>query len=505
VKRCRRIIVVALAAISPAAGCAGGRPRAVAVSRALDEVPRTAFSSRDLSPEARLARAAGSVESRLPEASPPVVATAFTEVADAQEIIAPDAPEEVANEGTSSGLSLRTLESWALQCNPAIRQASASAHKAMGFRQQVGLGPNPTIGFFGEQIGDAGTDQYGAFVSQDFVTGSKLQLNQNVLSHSVQSQLWEVDAQRYRVITDVRLRFYEALAAQQRLKAATEFRVVLRQGVHVAEVRKQAAEAAQPEVLLAKIQLNELEVLQQRAQFAFDAAWKELVSTIGNRDLQPTALEIPSPTPTSPRNWEVIYQDLVQRSPELKAANARVCRAMANVERQRAQPIPNVEVVAGVGHDLATDTQFGRLQAGLPVPLFNKNQGNIAAAEAEFCRAQQEYRRLQLSLSARLAKTSQEFDSARVAVDRYENQILPQADESLKLSEEAYSAGEFSFLQVLTARRTYFDASLELISARRDLAQSAASVEGLLLTGGLDQTVDTNDDDGLRGQSLSGQ
>lgn len=252
-------------------------------------------------------------------------------------------------------------------------------------------------------------------------------------------------------------------------------------------------------------QLTELELVQQRARYAFEAAWKELAATVGNRGLQPTSLDNPSPPSAEPRDWDSVFEDLAARSPELKAANARICRASANVQRQQAQPIPNVEIQAGLGHDLATDSQFGRLQAGLPLPLFNKNQGNIAAADAEYCRAQQEYQRLKMSLSARLARAAQEFDSARVSVDRYQNSILPQAQESLNLSEKAYAAGEFNYLQVLTSRRTYFDASLQLIDARRDLAQASVSIDGLLLTGGLNSTVDTPDDDGLRGQSLSGQ
>lgn len=480
-----------IAGLGLAAGCATGRSRTVAVES--PSVPGASAFEHGQAAREEAAKVAPTE----------AVAQVVHEAGETEDLrVAPPSPDEPQ---PSASLSLQTLERWALEQNPAIRQASASAYKAMGFRDQVGLAPNPTLGFFGEQIGDAGTDQYGAYVAQSLVLGDKLNLNQNVLSHAVQAQLWEVETTRRRVVTDVRLRFYDALAAEQRLKAATDFNVILNEGVRVAEVRKQVAEGTQSEILLAKIQRNQLEVLLRRAGVSYNAAWNELSATVGVRNLQPTMLESPPPVQAVERNWDSVYQDIVGRSPELKAANARLCRAAANIQRQQAQPIPNLEVQAGVGHDLATDQQFGRVQAGLPVPLFNKNQGNIAAADAEYCRAQQDVRRIQMSLSARLARVAKEYDSARIALERYQQEIVPQAEENLKLMEQGYAAGEFGFLEALTSRRVFFEASLELIDARRDLAQANAAIDGLLLTGGLDDAVDTPEDDGLRGQSLDGQ
>lgn len=490
------------------AGCAGARPQPHLSTRSADrEAVRFA--------PALAARSRGGVPSPPPASQLPlrdeVETVAFEKnqptVAPEAPVEAPvlDAPEKPATNGSPQTISLSTLEAWALEHNPAIRQASASALKSMGFRNQVSRTPNPTIGYMGQQLGDDGTDQHLAFLSQDIVLGGKLELNDQVLGHGVQSQLWEVEAQRFRVLTDVRLRYYDALAAQQRLGAANEFHKVLAKGVSVAEARKQALEGTQPEVLLARVQLNQLELTQRRSEIAFNAAWNELAATIGLRQLPVAPLEITAGPPTSDRDWNVVYEDLIARSPEIRAASSRVCRAAANVQRQEAQPIPNLELQVAVGHDQATEVQFGQVQAGLPIPVFNKNRGNIDAAQAEYCRALQEVERLKMSIRARLARAAQDFDAARAMVEQYEEKILPQAKESQDLSEQAYAAGEFGFLEVLTSRRVYFEATLELINARRDLAQAAATIEGLLLTGGLDQTVDTPDDDSLRGQALSGQ
>ena len=94
---------------------------------------------------------------------------------------------------------------------------------------------------------------------------------------------------------------------------------------------------------------------------------------------------------------------------------------------------------------------------------------------------------------------------AAAAVEQYRDEILPRAEETLKLVEEAYAAGEFDFVQVLVARRTYFDSNLVYLTSQSELAQAASLIDGLVLTGGLDATRDTEFDSSLRDQALSGQ
>src|SRR5690606_15754092 len=109
--------------------------------------------------------------------------------------------------GDDGAMSLGELESLALTHNPTIRELAATTQKAAGYREQVGLRPNPTVGYQGVQIADAGTDQHVAFVEQEFVTAGKLEGNRRVLNEALRAQLMELDARRMRVVTDVRSGF----------------------------------------------------------------------------------------------------------------------------------------------------------------------------------------------------------------------------------------------------------------------------------------------------------
>ena len=405
----------------------------------------------------------------------------------------------------SVGWSLAQLEATALQQNPAILQASASAQKAYGYRNQVGLKPNPVIGYQGQQLADGGTDQHIAFVEQDIVMGDKLRKNQSVLNQEIQSQLWEVETQRIRVLTDVRQRFYEALAAQRRKELAIGFETVAAKGVSFAEARMRAKEGTKPEVLQAEIQLKEVQLQRRNADAAFRGAWKQLMAVAGMPDVQPGTLDGQLSVATADRDWEAIQNQILSSSPELQGARARFARARANLDRQQAQAIPNLSLMFGAGQDNGIGSNMINTQIGLPVPIHNKNQGNIAAAHAEFCRASQDVRRTENAIQSRLAGARRDFEISAATVLQYEQEILPRAQETLTLAESAYEAGEFSFLQVLIVRRTYFDSNIAYVAAQVDLARSSALVDGSVLSGGLEATRDTEFDSGLRDQSLSGQ
>jgi len=404
-----------------------------------------------------------------------------------------------------SAMTLAEFESIALANNPTLRELAATTQKAAGFRTQVGLRPNPIAGYQGVQLADKSTDQHTAFVEQEIVRGGKLELNRRVLNEALRAQLLELEAQRWRVTTDIRARFYEALAAQRRIELIREFQSVTDHGLELAELRKKALEGSQIDVLQSKVQKNEIDLAYQQAQVAFDAAWRKLSALSGASYLTPTRLSGELPREVEQLNWSSVADQMINSSPERHVALARVSQARAQLERQTAQPIPNLTVQMAAGVDNGTNSGLMNLQVGAPLPVFNQNQGNIAAARGEYCRAVMEVERVENSIKARVATVSQEYDSALAAVSSYANEILPSAEQSLQLAELAYKAGETNFIQVLVARRTYFDSNLQFVVAQGQLAQARALVDGFVLSGGLDPIDDQSGDDALRGLTFGQQ
>ncbi|MBC7966922.1 MAG: TolC family protein [Fuerstia sp.] len=229
------------------------------------------------------------------------------------------------------------------------------------------------------------------------------------------------------------------------------------------------------------------------------------MATAGMPDVEQGSLEGDLNNLDQPRDWDAIKAQILSSSPELQGARSRLARARANVDRQQVQAIPNLTLQLAAGQDNGTNSGFLNAQVGLPLPIHNKNQGNISAAQAEFCRASQDVRRTELAIESRLAEAIRDYESSAAAVEQYREEILPRSAETLKLAEDGYSAGEYDFLQVLIARRTFFDTNLEFVAAQLDLAKASVLVDGQVLSGGLNSTRDTEFDSGLRDQTLSGQ
>jgi cobalt-zinc-cadmium efflux system outer membrane protein len=126
------------------------------------------------------------------------------------------------------------------------------------------------------------------------------------------------------------------------------------------------------------------------------------------------------------------------------------------------------------------------IAVGVPLQIFDRNQGNIAKAHAELAAARREVRRVELSLQDRLAEVFRQYVNARKQAAQYKTRILPDAQSSLELIREGYQQGEFGYLELLTAQRTYFRVNLAHLESLRRLWTGAVQIEGLLLTGALE-------------------
>jgi cobalt-zinc-cadmium efflux system outer membrane protein len=95
--------------------------------------------------------------------------------------------------------------------------------------------------------------------------------------------------------------------------------------------------------------------------------------------------------------------------------------------------------------------------------------------------AQHEVARVRLALEQRLTAVFEQYDTARQQVEKYAQDIVPNAQDSLNLVSSGYRQGEFSYLMLLTAQRTYFQTNLAYLEAIRELRAATATIEGNLL------------------------
>jgi outer membrane protein, heavy metal efflux system len=117
----------------------------------------------------------------------------------------------------------------------------------------------------------------------------------------------------------------------------------------------------------------------------------------------------------------------------------------------------------------------------LPIPLWNRNQGTIQAAQAQVAEAVQEIGRVENELVERLATAFRDYAAARLRAERYRTAILPKARETYDLSLKAHQGGQFEYLRVLEAQRSVAQANLEYVRALGEAWKAASVISGLAL------------------------
>lgn len=383
--------------------------------------------------------------------------------------------------------TLTDVENAALEGNPTLTELQARLEAARGRWVQAGLPQNPLIGYSGQQLGSRGVaEQDGVLVQMEIVRLQKLRLNRAVAAEEITIAEQELFAQEQRVLTDARIGFYEVLTAQRRVEINEELVAISRQAVKTAEQLLNAKEVSRIDLLQARVESDQTRILLENARQRARAAWRSLSAVLGQPDAPEQKLKGELGAGFPMHEWEASLNRLLGASPEISVALAEIERARQAVARARVEKKPNLTVQGIVQHDNSVHSHNGALQVTFPIPVLNRYQGLVRAAESDLMAAEQNLRRTELDLQHRLAPVFERYAATRNQVARYSEDIIPTAQESLELAQAAYRAGEIGFLPLLTAQRTFTQTNLSYLEALRELWSASLEIDGLLLTGSLE-------------------
>ncbi len=402
-----------------------------------------------------------------------------------------------AQEGHSPepGLTLEQLQEMALANNPTLAQAKAGVRAAEGRSRQAGLWPNPTIGYSGDEIrgGSYGGGEQGAFVQQNVILGGKLGLDRKIFDAEGKQATAEADEQRLRVENGVRIAFYQSLAMQAMVETREKLRDIAKDAAETTRQLFNVGQADQPDVLEADVEADQDELAVITEEQEQRRAWSVLAAVVGKPDfplahLQGDLEKLPEV------NAEQILQTILRDSPAVKIAQLGVTRAEAEMQRAQHESIPDLFLRAGYAYSFE---QLGTAPAkavgseafaevGVNLPIFNRNQGNIAAADADRERATLEVQRVGLVLRQMAAPIVQNYASSRAIAEKYKSRTLPNARQAYQLYLRKYHEGAAAYPQVLIAQRTLVQLETSYINTLENVWINAAALQGLLLTDGLD-------------------
>src|SRR5882724_12834676 len=339
-------------------------------------------------------------------------------------------------------ITLEELQQMALQNNPTFAQSVANIQAAEGRKKQSGLYPNPIVGYQAEQIrgGSFHGGEQGFFIQQDIVLGGKLGLNRQIFDQELKQAETEADEQKLRVVTNVRMFYVQALAAQQTLELRNNLSKLADDAVETGHQLANVGQADAPDVLESEVEAQQAQLAVTMAEKNQRRVWTALAAVVGNPRLPLMRLE-GKLEDFQAVNPEELVEKIVNESPAVKIAELGVKRAEASLIREKREPIPDLQLRGGVQQNgellsapngRAVGLQ-GFADVGVRIPIFNRNQGNIATAKADAERARREVERVKLLLRERAASVVQNYTFSQTAVDRYKNQMIPRAQKAYEM------------------------------------------------------------------------
>jgi outer membrane protein, heavy metal efflux system len=374
--------------------------------------------------------------------------------------------------------------------NPSLQQAQAMIRQTQAQAKQAALYPNPTVGYEGDQIrgGSYGGGEQGGYVQQTVVLGGKLDLRRKVYEQQTQAGQVAASAQLVRVHNEVTQLFYQAVSAQRRVEARGRLLALATQAATTAHQLANVGQADMPDVLQSEVEAEQAQIDYTSAQREFIQKFKSLIAVAGDPSMQLAPLEADLNSPPQ-IDAETIINTLVDESPTVKQARQQVAVAEAKLKQTRHEVVPDLQLRAGEQENLeALPEAPGRktgaqsfASAGIELPLWNRNQGNVQAAQAELESARLEVTRTQLAVRQQAEPLLQNYLASRDEAALYQKDLLPRARRAYELNLEKYQGMAQAYPQVIVSQRTLFGLEVHLIDALDSAWQNAIALQNFTL------------------------
>lgn len=355
--------------------------------------------------------------------------------------VPPQAPDKLPPVG------LPELIGTTVERNPQLAQVGWAVETARGRAVRAGLYPNPTVAITGDELGDR-TGPGGIWttpmVSQEIVTANKLGLSKAAALKEVDQATLAVISERYRLFTEVRQNFFEVVVLQRRAEVLGELVELAEKSVDNANKLLKAKQVADLDVVQLEVDLERYRADLDATKKTIPAAYRRLAASVGVKDLPYTTVVGDLETPLPDYDLNRVRTYVVGVHPEIRSAQIGVERAQLVLRRAEVEPIPNLTVSTGYTRQNQNRSDDWNIRVGFPVPLWNRNQGNIHAAKAQVAEATFAVGRVENDLVNRVTASFATYAAAHKRAEKYRSTILPKAEPSYQLSLKAYRAGSSS-------------------------------------------------------------
>ena len=340
----------------------------------------------------------------------------------------------------------------------------------------------PWLGSGATELNQTGPPEYG--IRTDFIIerGQKRHYRIQVAERERVVAQWQLLNTVRTLALDVQNAFVEVLLAKETLSLAERNQDSFHRFVDVSVERVRAGDLAQVELIrtqLAELQFNNA-VVQARSRLRIS---KQRLQLLMGRNNPSDLFDVVGDMRREllPFTFDDLWRQTLTRRPDYLAMTNDQARSVAELRSQVAQG--KVDYVIGAEY---------RRQQGLagmgnsvgfffsaPLPLFNRNQGEIARAHRERQQIDARTRALEAAMRNELDAAWQAYDTARSLLTRIEGEMLDKAQKVLASMEYSYRAGEASLIEFLDAQRAFNDTMQGYNEARAEYARGLYLIDSV--------------------------
>ncbi|CAB3923871.1 Cobalt-zinc-cadmium resistance protein CzcC [Achromobacter anxifer] len=375
-------------------------------------------------------------------------------------------------------LTLESALSAALERNPGFSAARNEAEASVGLLAQAGVLPNPSIDVSVDDTQKA-TRTTTAMLNVPVETGGKRAARVKAAELSRDMARQGVEDARAGLRAAVIAAFFDVAVAQESVRVARGTVDIAGGALRLAERRVAAGKAPPLEGSKAQVALANARIEARAAEAALLDARRKLGLLWG--EAEPAFASVGGDLNALPQRAPIDeLRSALAASPKMQGGKLSVDLGRAQLEVEKSKRYPDVTLSAGVARDNEAGRNKALLGVSIPLPIFDRNQGNVYAASMQAYKAQDLYRELESGLMAQLLQAVSRFDLAVGSAREYRKSVLPGATEAYEAARKGFEAGKFGFLEVLDAQRTLSDGNIAYLTVLASVYQASADIDRIL-------------------------
>jgi cobalt-zinc-cadmium efflux system outer membrane protein len=399
---------------------------------------------------------------------------------------APAASAPQSGRPAATQISLEQAISMALANSPAIKAARTQIQQSQAQEITANLRPNPTLNWDSQFIpvfspGDFSSDtlnnlqQFDIGVGYLFERGHKRQNRLQAARDATAVTAAQVADTERTLVFNVAQQFINVLLANSTLQFAQEGLKSFQETVNISEQRYRAGDISEGDFLKIKLQLLQFQTDVSSARVAKVQALGSLRQLIGYASL-PHAYDVVGKLDYQPLTAALsdLQAKALAERPDLQAAKKGVKAANSQISLAKADA--KVDFNASASYSHVSGASSTSLFFNVPLPFFNRNQGEIARTKFALTQAELTARAAEDTVLTDVTNAYESASSNQDVVKLYLSGYLKQAQDSLDISQYAYKGGAATLLDFLDAERSYRSTQL---AYRQAVAAYMLSLEQL--------------------------